>query len=294
MTPRWLAIVNPRSGGNRNEARLRQTLDALRPVTHRTVVTSYAGHAAELASQSQSYAGVVAVGGDGTLFEILKGIDRQQQRIAILPAGRGNSLARDLGLMRPRSIEELTHWAPARAIDLMEVRLSTQDGAETTYLSASSIALGYPAAVVMRARPMAMLGRISYAAASAGVRPPRMRVRVQYGRAAASDLCLTGFVANNTRHMASFLAFPNASVSDGLFEIMEMRSGFVQQMLHNVSALSHTGFYQPCSVMQAETAHLTLEKPQALLIDGEIFHGVVALAIRMLPQALVCNGRRTG
>jgi diacylglycerol kinase family enzyme len=287
-----LAIVNPHSGGNRDGARLRRTLDQLRPVAERTVITDYAGHAFELASQAQAYGGVVAVGGDGTLFEILRGIDRDQQRVAIVPAGRGNSLARDLGLMNSSAISDLIHWDRARTIDLMEVRMTARTGAETSCYSVSTLALGYPAAVAQRARRMAMLGRMSYAAGSALVRPVPFATRVQYGDSAPAELRLTGLVANNTRHMANFLVFKKASLIDGLFEIMEMRAGYLKQSLHNLSALSRAFEYEPCFLTQTHSAQITLESPQHLLIDGEIFPDIVALDIRILPRALACNGLR--
>jgi len=293
VTPRWLAIVNPRSGAHRNRAHLRQTLDQLRPVAHRTVLTSHPGHAAELASQSRAYAGVVAVGGDGTLFEILRGIDVCRQRVAIVPTGRGNSLARDLGLMHARSISDLAHWDKPRSIDLMEVHMTAHDGTETTCLSASTIALGYPAAVVLRARHLVLLGRMSYAAASVIVQPVPFAVRVQYGSAGSTQVRLTGFIANNTRHVANFLAFNQANVCDGVFEVMEIRSGFLKQSLHNLSALSRGGFYEPCAVTQTNAAHLALESPQNVMIDGEIFSRIASLSIRILPRSLACNVPRT-
>lgn len=290
MTLHWLAIVNPHSGAHRNRKRLRQTLDQLRLVVHRTVLTARAGHAIELAGQSQAYAGVVAVGGDGTLFEILKGIDLCRQRVAIVPAGRGNSLARDLGLMHSRSISDVAHWDKPCSIDLMEVHMTARDGVETTCFSASTIALGYPATVVLRARHMALLGRMSYPAASVVTRPAPFTVRVQYGNAGSAQVRLTGFIANNTRHVANFLAFKRASFCDGVFEVMEMRSGFLKQSLHNLSAFSGSGFYEPSSVRQTHTAQLALEFPQNVVIDGEIFFGIASLDIRILPRAFACNG----
>src|SRR5437879_6838959 len=97
----WLAIVNPYSGGSGAYSRFPHLVEKLRRVAEKTLFTQYPGHAAELARGAAAYGGLAVVGGDGTLFEILKGLDRKSQRIAIIPAGRGNSLARDLGLLRP-------------------------------------------------------------------------------------------------------------------------------------------------------------------------------------------------
>jgi diacylglycerol kinase family enzyme len=243
--------------------------------------------------ESQAYEGVVAVGGDGTLFEILKGIDCRKQRIAVIPAGRGNSLARDLGLMRRGGLLDSIHWENARSIDLMEVRVTTADGEKTTHLSASTVAVGYPAAVARGARRMAWMGRASYAAAATVMGPELFDVRIEYEGRCARELRLSGFIANNTRHLANFLAFSGADCSDGVFEVMEMDAGRVKQAMHNLSALSRWGIYEPYPSMQANSAEVCLKEPQELMIDGEILRDVVSFKIGMLPSALVCNGPRT-
>jgi len=285
--------VNPRSGGNGNGERLAELIAALRQLAAKTVLTLHPGHAAELARDSRSFDGVVAVGGDGTLFEILRGIDCNRQRVALVPAGRGNSLARDLGLMhRHCQVLNVVHWQQARAIDLMQVRVTSADGAESMYLSASTVALGYPAAVTQRARELAAFGKMSYAAAAAATRAAYFNSCVQYADCARRDVRLSGFIANNTRHLANFVGFRNASLCDGQFEAMEMNGGALKQTAHNLSALSGTGFYEPHPVKQTTSAQLHMEAPQNLMIDGEIVPNVVSICVTVLPAALACNGPR--
>jgi diacylglycerol kinase (ATP) len=263
---------------------------ALHKLAAKTVLTLHPGHAAELARNSQSFDGVVAVGGDGTLFEILKGIDCRRQRIALVPVGRGNSLARDLGLTHRHKILDVVHWQKARAIDLMQVRATNADGLETTYLSASTVALGYPAAVTLRARGLAAFGKMSYAVAASATRPSYFSASVQYGNAAPREVRLSGFIANNTRHLANFVGFRKASFCDGQFDAMEMNGGVVKQTAHNLSALSGTGLYEPHPVKQTTTAQLQLDAPQNLMMDGEIVSDVVSIRVSILPAALACNG----
>jgi diacylglycerol kinase family enzyme len=287
---RWLAIINPHSGRNRNRARLAEVVAGLQPMVDKTVFTRCPGEATEFAMKAQAYSGVATVGGDGTLFEILQGINRQQQRVAVIPAGRGNTLARDLDLVRRHSLFDAIHWEKARLIDLLEVNVTAADGKESIHLSASTIALGYPAAVSLGARQLAWLGGMSYAAAAAVARPAHFGVRAQYDGGMARDTRLSGFIANNTRHLANFVAFHEGNCSDGLFEIMEMSAGRVKQTAHNLSAFSGTRVYQPYPPTQARSARLQLETPQNLMIDGEIIPDVVSLDIRILPSALACNG----
>lgn len=289
LRDRWLAIVNPHSGGNQNRTRFAALLAALEQMAAETVLTRGPGHAAELAFAGQKYGGIAAVGGDGTLFEILKGVDLKEQRIALVPTGRGNSLARDLGLVNHHPFLNVIHFDGARLIDLMEVNITRANGEQSMHLSASTVALGYPAAVTLRARKLAPLGRLSYAAAAAATLPARFGARIQVGDETPRDAQLSGFIANNTRHLANFLAFRQASCSDGLFEIMEMSAGPLKQTMHNLSALSGTGAYEPYSLRQATSARVQLETPQNLMMDGEIFPQVVSIRIRILPSAIKCN-----
>ena len=290
MRRQWLAIVNPRSGGNENRGRLAAIMDGLRLHTKNVVLTRYPGHAAELAMTAEADGGVAVVGGDGTLFEILKGVDRKEQRIALIPAGRGNSLARDLGLVNGGGLLAAMHWEATRFVDLLEVTAMGADGTESTHLAASTVAVGYPAAVVLQARKMARMGRMSYAAAAAITRPVHFGAWVQYGDGIEREVRLSGFIANNTRHLANFVAFRRGSCCDGLFEVMEMEAGVVKQTTHNLSALSGMGVYEPYPHTQASGAWVRLEAPQNLMLDGEIFPDVVSLDIRILPSALECNG----
>lgn len=211
----WLAIVNPRSGGNENSGRLAAILDGLRLHTKNVVVTRYPGHAAELAMAAQVDGGVAVVGGDGTLFEILQGVHRREQRIALIPAGRGNSLARDLGLVNGGGLLTAMHWEATRLVDLLEVIARGPDGSESRHIAASSVAVGYPAAVVLQARKIARMGRMSYAAAAAMTPPVHFGASVRYGESALREVRLSGFVANNTRHMANFVVFPEGSCATG-------------------------------------------------------------------------------
>jgi diacylglycerol kinase (ATP) len=292
LSRQWLGIANPHSNGNRNPARLAEILGRLQPIAAKIVFTRYPGHASELALDSQAYKGIAVVGGDGTLFEILRGIDRTEQRVALIPAGRGNSLARDLGLVNGHGPLAAMHWETARSIDLLEVTATDVDGVESKHLSASTVAVGYPAAVVLRARKLAHLGKMSYAVAAAAMLPQYFDARVQYGDGIPREVRLSGFIANNTQHLANFLTFRNGSCCDGRFEVMEMDAGMVKQTMHNLSALSGTGVYEPYADKQAASAKVTLETPQHLMLDGEILPDVVAFDIRILPAALECNGPR--
>ncbi|KAA5547440.1 diacylglycerol/lipid kinase family protein [Adhaeribacter rhizoryzae] len=96
-------IINPVSGRTKGgvdvPGLLNQLLDKER-FEPEIVFTQYAGHATEIAREAaaEKIPIVCAVGGDGTVNEVARGLMGTQTALAILPKGSGNGLARHLGI----------------------------------------------------------------------------------------------------------------------------------------------------------------------------------------------------
>ena len=88
-----LFIINPISGKGK-KAKIVQRLLAK---GYKVVYTEYAGHAEVLAREATDDI-VVAVGGDGTVNEVARGIVGTEKILGIIPCGSGDGLARHLGL----------------------------------------------------------------------------------------------------------------------------------------------------------------------------------------------------
>lgn len=95
-------IVNPRSGVQRNkqiQAAIDTHLDATQ-YSHEIQYTQYAGHGTELAATAAAAGAfaVVAVGGDGSVNDVIKGLLGTNTLLGIIPKGSGNGLARTLSI----------------------------------------------------------------------------------------------------------------------------------------------------------------------------------------------------
>jgi YegS/Rv2252/BmrU family lipid kinase len=117
-------IINPVSGPKETQKEKRklpkvimQTLDDSQWLPNITF-TEYAGHATELARQyaRMGFDAVVAVGGDGTVNEVARGVRDSQTAMGILPMGSGNGFARHLNIpiRVNKAIEMLNHSEPIR------------------------------------------------------------------------------------------------------------------------------------------------------------------------------------
>ena len=90
-----LFIVNPISGKGR-KARI---IAHLEKKGLKIVCTEYAGHAEILAREAAERV-IVAVGGDGTVNEVARGIVGTDKILGIIPCGSGDGLALHLGISR--------------------------------------------------------------------------------------------------------------------------------------------------------------------------------------------------
>lgn len=115
-------IVNPISGGKSKERIVRiidERLDGGQ-FSHEIIYTRYAGHGIEIARDCDADL-VVAVGGDGTVSEVARGLIAASQAgnekcFGIIPCGSGDGLALHLGISRnpKKAVDVLNHGIQAK------------------------------------------------------------------------------------------------------------------------------------------------------------------------------------
>lgn len=88
-----LFIINPISG----KGKKKRLAEKLLAKGYKVVYTEYAGHAEKLAREATDDV-VVAVGGDGTVNEVARGLVGSEKALGIIPCGSGDGLARHLGI----------------------------------------------------------------------------------------------------------------------------------------------------------------------------------------------------
>lgn len=119
-------IVNPKSGVRRikrTEQLVARYLDHQK-FQSEIVYTQYAHHGTQLAREgaAQGYDIIVAVGGDGSVNDVANGLVHTQTRLAILPQGSGNGLARSLGIpLNPGKALGLINKNHTMTIDLGKI-----------------------------------------------------------------------------------------------------------------------------------------------------------------------------
>src|SRR5579871_952134 len=139
---KWLAIINPFADHHTPGQLSALAKDLSGKLGADCAWTDCPRHAQEIARNARGYEGVVAVGGDGTISEVINGLADSTACVAFIPAGTGNGLARDLAMNNERGALRALRRPRFARLDLISVRwLAAGRWQERRELSTS--ALGY-------------------------------------------------------------------------------------------------------------------------------------------------------
>jgi len=290
-TVKTLAIINPASGNGKTGRGLEAILDGLKTVNCDCRISRYRGECRDMARSSTGYKRILAVGGDGTVHEIINGMDLAVQTLAVVPAGTGNSLARDAGIVSIESGIAAAKCGKTRDLDLMLFRVTKANGSTHDCYGASTASIGYATRVTATANNrLKSLGHLCYPVASlaCSIFPQRVPLTVSYEHGVSFNKKLTGLMIQNSRFAANFKVIPEAVLDDGFFNVMEINAGFVGQTFHNLSVLTQTHFYTPGITRKVTTMRLSLDRPGNVMIDGEIEQDVKEFNVSIAPSRLAC------
>lgn len=283
MSESWLAIVNPAAGGGRCAELADGALEDLRRagIAIEQVRTEAPGDATRLARDAYE-AGLrrfVAVGGDGTGYELINGLlpealesaEGARPCVAFLPLGTGNSFMRDFGVGGPERVVEALRAGQRRPCDV--VRL-THDGGELYFINLLSV--GFVADVCTTAnRRFKRLGTAGYALSvvleTAGLAPQVFRMRMDGGAGWGQPTTFVSFC--NSRYTGgTMMMAPFADTSDGKLDVIiagAMSRVGLLAAFPRIFAGTHV--HMPsvaCS--QATCVEIDAEAPMDLMIDGEV------------------------
>ena len=219
-------IINPISGAKETQNAKRklpklimQTVDMEQWLPN-IVFTEYAGHATELAHQyaRMGFDAVVAVGGDGTVNEVARGLKDTKTALGILPMGSGNGFARHLNIpIRPqKALEMINHSEP----------INVDYGLANGRLFVSTCGTGFDAVVADNFAGSNKRGFMTYLQNTLKVAfsyQPQTYHIVGDGLDVTHKAFLITFANANQWGYEAMIA-PKASVQDGKMDIMLMSS----------------------------------------------------------------------
>ncbi|HUF07139.1 MAG TPA: diacylglycerol kinase family protein [Candidatus Binatia bacterium] len=289
-----LVIVNPTAGGGR-AARLvpwlRERL-AARPEAA-LYVTRRAGEGEAIAAEAlgQGHDRIVAVGGDGTVQEVVNGLLSTSSGIelGIVPVGTGNDLARSIGL----PVDAAEAWRVAmgrstRSIDAAHAR--NGDGVERWFASAGGVGFDAQVAAAMAARRGRGAGRAGYLLTTLGElrRFENRRVQITVDDERITRDVLFVAIANGAFYGGGMRIAPGARVDDGRLDVCvvgDISRLTVLRELPNLYRGTHVR-HPSVTMLAGQTIAIEGDGATRAHLDGEPF-GTLPLDIRIVPSSLV-------
>jgi len=295
---RFLTIVNPAAGGGRCGRLAAGALDRVRRagIELEVAQTTKAGEATTLARDAyvKGQRNFLAVGGDGTAFEIVNGLfpeaEAQTQgrpALGFLPLGTGNSFLRDFTTRGVEHTIEALRKRSRRPCDVLRLRHSGDDIYFINLLS-----LGFPADVgELTNRRFKRLGELGYIcgviARLTGLRHPAFPHRVDGAEDWDRRRCLFLTFSNSKFTGGKMMIAPKADPSDARIEYVRWGPIGRLGLLWTFPRLfTGTHIEHPlASRGAAERIDLDLAEPVNVMIDGEILR-LKCRSIEILPGAL--------
>ncbi len=270
------------------------------------VRTEHPRHAADLAAVSaeQGYDVVVAIGGDGTVHEVINGLmqvaPEHRPRLGVIPAGSGNDFAANLGLpSHPFEAARALFGSSDRPVD---VGLITGQNGQHEYWD-NTIGVGFSGAVNIATRHLRRWrGFMLYFIATLETilfRPPALNVRLTIDDQPPFERPISMLsLCNGPREGGGFPVMPGALMDDGLISYAIMRKMGRINMLRFVPVVMKGKHFSYPRFFEGGTAQrFEIESDRAMAIhtDGEVYSSwesdVRHIVVSMMPAAIrVLNG----
>jgi YegS/Rv2252/BmrU family lipid kinase len=277
-------LVNPSSGGGRALKllpRVEAVLDARR-VPFRVVRTKSLEHGVAKALGAVEAGELpVVVSGDGMIGAIGGAMVGGETPLGIVPVGRGNDLARVLGIpTEPEAAIEIVLGGHTRTIDVGEAN-------GHRFLGIAS--LGFDSDANRIANESRLGGNLVYAYAALRAlvawKPARFTIAIGDQRTRLEGYSV--IVANNSAYGGGMYVAPDADLEDGEFDVVTIAKVGKLRFLSNLPKVfkgTHVN-NDEVQVVRASRLSLSASRPFAVYADGEHLTDLPA-DLRVIPRAL--------
>ncbi|MCD6204597.1 MAG: diacylglycerol kinase family lipid kinase [Candidatus Marinimicrobia bacterium] len=253
--------------------------------------TDYHEHGIEIVANADlsQYDGVIAAGGDGTLFEVINGYFRNESKkripLGVLPVGTGNAFARDLDLHN-------THWKDAVDVIALQSARKVDVGRFTSHGESfyflNILGLGFVADVTAIAHKLKFLGNLSYTLGvfqkTIFLNSYRLTITID-GETYVRDNIFVEI--SNTRWTSNFLMAPSAEIDDGFLDVTLLgKLGRIKLLKSFPKIFTGEHIYiDEVETFKAKEIKVETAIPKVLTPDGELL-GITPIEVKCLHQAI--------
>jgi YegS/Rv2252/BmrU family lipid kinase len=266
---RFALLVNPASAGGRALdalPKVHAALDAL-GASHRTVTTRSIDHAYEEAGRAaQEGETVVALGGDGLLRPLAGALKGTDSALALIPCGRGNDLARVLGVPTdPTEASRVAVQGNERLLDVANVE-------GTPFMGIASFGFDSDANRIANEAKLVRGNAVYvYAALRALVawKPATFKVTVDGERHDFTGYSVA--VGNSKAYGGGMLILPHAELDDGKLDVMLTKETSKLRCLIELPKVFRAAHVDSEHVefLRGEEIEVTADRPFVIYADGD-------------------------
>jgi YegS/Rv2252/BmrU family lipid kinase len=310
VAPRTVVVVNPNSQGGKLGKRWPELAELIgRAFPFDVVLTRGPGDATGLAREAllDGAERIVAVGGDGTVNEVVNGFFDEDGRqiapnacFALIPYGTGGDFRRTLNI--PIATVDAAAVIAAdhrRNIDVGKLELTGRDGTRTRRMFANIASFGVSGVVDRLVNESGKkLGRLSFALATARATWSYKNQRVQLvfdgdAKTRVETTINTVAVANGRYFGGAMMVAPHAEVDDGQFDVVALGDFHFGDLLKSGRRI-YKGTHLTMDKVSERRARVVEAQPLEpgavieLDVDGEC-SGVLPARFEVIPSALWMN-----
>ena len=249
-------------------------------------LTEGPGHAFELARAAVDarVAVVCAWGGDGTVNEVARAVAGTGTALAVVPAGSGNGLARELGLP----------WNPAEALGVALGRrervIDVGDVDGRLFVNLAGVGLDAQVAACFNARRSRRRGLSPYLVICTReiFRYRAREYRIRAGGETWHERALVVVCANARQYGGGAVVAPTARLDDGQLELVVVAARPPLLALRDALHLFRGTLDRAPGVRTVRTPMAEISGPEPILfhVDGEAVEGGPVVTVRVRPAAL--------
>lgn len=279
-------IINPISGTEKKKG-IPPLIDKLVDSTrydYEVITTQYAGHAEVLAREAagEGYYAVVAIGGDGTVNEVGRGIVQTPTALGIIPCGSGNGLARHLHI--PLDIAKAIQTLNDAVVKVIDYGLI---GGHPFFCTCG---VGFDALVSFRFSTDKKRGILTYMEKALSeflkYKPETYCLETENGLIEHKAFLIT--CCNASQYGNNAFISPNASLHDGLLDITILEPFTAVEIPGMVFQLFNKLILQNSHIRSFQCKELTIHRKQAGVahFDGDPIQLGADIPVRIVQSGL--------
>lgn len=266
-------IVNPIAGNGKAYKMIPKIKKIMRDFTkdYKIYVTRYPGEGCDIAKfvSKNGYDRIVAVGGDGTVHEVINGIKDTNMILGIIPLGTGNDFARFFHI--PKNVKKAIQVIINGKVNIIDSALINK------YITCNNVAnIGIDADVALEVTKFKkyLSGIFAYLLSLFDVlfkfKPYNVNINID-GKRLKRKIMLAAF-GTCSFYGGGFKILPNANPKDGLMDIIIVNSinKFKLLFLLPMAIIGRHTRFKCVETYKAKEVHIEIEREIALCIDGEV------------------------